>query len=130
MAKQTNKEKDIGLMKLFDEMKRKHPDAMLLFRSGDFYELYKQDAVKASVILAIDMADKLIPGEKEKVQTVRFPRPELDTLLPKLIRSGARVAICEQSANQKTKRKNNPFQKTEIWQRRKRRSCRKNLSRR
>lgn len=111
MAKQTNKEKDIGLMKQFDEMKRKHPDAMLLFRSGDFYELYKQDAVKASVILAIDMVDRLIPGEKEKVQTVRFPRPELDTLLPKLIRSGARVAICEQSANQKIEKKEQPISK-------------------
>lgn len=111
MAKQTNKEKDIGLMKQFDEMKRKHPDAMLLFRSGDFYELYKQDAVKASVILAIDMADRLIPGEKEKVQTVRFPRPELDTLLPKLIRSGARVAICEQSENRKVENKEQPISK-------------------
>lgn len=105
MAKQTKKEKDIGLMKQFDEMKRKHPDAMLLFRSGDFYELYKQDAVKASVILAIDMADRLIPGENGKVQTVRFPRQELDTLLPKLIRSGARVAICEQSVNRKIENK-------------------------
>lgn len=135
MAKQTNKEKDIGLMKQFDELKRKHPDALLLFRQGNFYELYKEDAVKATVILAIDITDKLLPGEKEKVPTLRFPQSELDTRLPKLIRAGSRVAICDPLDNPLRKkvgtRNNNPFQTTKIWLRkRKKRSCRKSLSRR
>ena len=99
MAKQTDKEKDIGVMKQFDELKRKHPDALLLFRQGNFYELYKEDAVKATVILAIDITDKLLPGEKKKVPTLRFPRSELDTHLPKLIRAGSRVAIYDSLDN-------------------------------
>lgn len=97
MAKQSDKE--TNTIKQFDELKSKHPDALLLFRQGNFYELYKEDAVKATVILAIDITDKLLPGGKEKVQTLRFPRSELDTHLPKLIRAGARVAICDQLDN-------------------------------
>ncbi|MCS2793826.1 DNA mismatch repair protein MutS [Bacteroides faecis] len=110
MAKQTNKEKDIGLMKQFDELKRKHPDALLLFRQGNFYELYKEDAVKATVILAIDITDKLLPGEKEKVPTLRFPQSELDTRLPKLIRAGSRVAICDPLDNPLRKKAGNKEQ--------------------
>lgn len=89
MAKQSDKE--TNTIKQFDELKRKHPDAMLLFRQGNFYELYKEDAMKATVILAIDITDRLLPGGKEKVPTLRFPRSELDTHLPKLIRAGSRV---------------------------------------
>lgn len=104
MAKQTDKEKDIGLIRQFDDMKQKHPDAMLLFRSGDFYEIYKQDAVKAAVILGIALTDKLIPGEKEKIPMVRFPYPGLDIRLPKLVRSGIRVAICDLLENPRQKK--------------------------
>ena len=93
MAKQS--EKETNIIKQFDELKRKHPDALLLFRQGNFYELYKEDAVKATVILAIDITDRLLPGGKEKVPALLFPRSELDTHLPKLIRAGSRVAICD-----------------------------------
>lgn len=108
MAKQSDKE--TNTVKQFDELKRKHPDALLLFRQGNFYELYKEDAVKATVILAINITDKLLPGEKEKVPTLRFPRSELDTHLPKLIRAGSRVAICDQLDNPLQKKAGNKEQ--------------------
>ena len=68
---------------------------MLLFRKGDFYEMYKEDALKASVILALKVSEKVIPLEKEPIKFLTFPRHELDRHLPKLIRSGQRVAICD-----------------------------------
>ena len=68
---------------------------MLLFREGDFYKLYKEDAVKAALILGIATADKLTSGIEKKIKTAEFPRTELDTYLPKLIRAGERIAICD-----------------------------------
>ena len=95
MAKKTDKEPDAGLLRQFDSLKQKHPDAMLLFREGDFYRLYKEDAVKAALILGIVTADKLTSGIEKKIKTAEFPTVALDTYLPKLIRAGERVAICD-----------------------------------
>ena len=95
MAKKTDKELDAGLLRQFDSLKQKHPDAMLLFREGAFYRLYKEDAVKAALILGIATADKLTSGIEKKIKTAEFPTVALDTYLPKLIRAGERVAICD-----------------------------------
>lgn len=78
----------------YDEMKRKHPDAILLFRLGDFYETYREDAERSSKILSIAAKERNIGGENTKV--VVFPHHALDTYLPRLVRAGTRVAICEQ----------------------------------
>ena len=93
MAKKENTDKDTTLLGKFDALKKKHPDAMLLFRNGDFYELYREDAVKASVLLALKISEKIIPGEKEPVKLAGFPHHALDTYLPKLIRSGQRLSL-------------------------------------
>lgn len=90
-----NAEKDVGFVRQFNELKKKHPDAVLLFRKGDFYEMYKEDALKASVILALKVSDKILPLENDPIKFLTFPRHELDKHLPKLIRSGQRVAICD-----------------------------------
>ena len=95
MAKKKETDENTGLVRQFDDMKKKHPDAMLLFRTGDFYEIYRQDAVKAAAILAITLTDRIIPGEKEPMKMTMFPYNKLDTYLPKLIRAGTRVAICD-----------------------------------
>lgn len=87
-GKEERDDENIGLVRQFDDMKKKHPDAMLLFRTGDFYELYRQDAVKAAAILAITLTDRIIPGEKEPMKMTMFPYGKLDTYLPKLIRAG------------------------------------------
>ena len=89
------KEEDVSFVRQFNDLKKKHPDAMLLFRKGDFYEMYKEDALKASVILALKVSEKVIPLEKDPIKLLSFPRHELDRHLPKLIRSGQRVAICD-----------------------------------
>ena len=89
------KEEEAGFVRQFNDLKKKHPDAMLLFRKGDFYEMYKEDALKASVILALKVSEKVIPLEKAPIKLLTFPRHELDRHLPKLIRSGQRVAICD-----------------------------------
>lgn len=78
----------------YDEMKRKHPDAILLFRLGDFYETYREDAERSSKILSIAAKERNIDGENTKV--VGFPHHALDTYLPRLVRADTRVAICEQ----------------------------------
>ena len=95
MAKKSDKEQEAGLPKEFSNLKEKHPDALLLFREGDFYRLYKEDAVKAAMILGIATTDKLTSSIEKKIKTAEFPRTALDTYLPKLIRAGARVAICD-----------------------------------
>ena len=92
---QKKPENDAGLLKQFNDLKQKHPDAMLLFREGDFYRMSKEDAVKAAVILGIKAMDKMLPGEKTDMKIAEFAHYSLDTYLPKLIRSGARVAICD-----------------------------------
>lgn len=95
MAKKSDKEQETVLPKGFSNLKEKHPDALLLFREGDFYRFYKEDAVKAALILGIATADKLTAGIEKKIKTAEFPTVALDTYLPKLIRAGARVAICD-----------------------------------
>lgn len=86
------------LMKQFIDLKKKHPDAMLLFRCGDFYETYKEDAVNASRILGITLtkSSNHQDDEGKQLQMAGFPYHALDSYLPKLIRAGQRVAICDQ----------------------------------
>ena len=95
MAKKTDSDNDTGIIRQFNELKKKHPDAMLLFRRNSFYELYKQDAVKAAAVLAIEIADRILPNYKRPVKVASFPQSALDVYLPRLIRSGIRVAICD-----------------------------------
>ena len=83
------------LMKQYFEMKQKHPDAVLLFRVGDFYETYSEDAIAASEILGITLTRRA-NGSASSVELAGFPHHALDTYLPKLVRAGKRVAICEQ----------------------------------
>ena len=82
------------LMKQFHEMKQKHPDAILLFRVGDFYECFSQDAIDASEILGITLTRRAY-GNKNAIELTGFPHNALDSYLPKLVRAGRRVAICE-----------------------------------
>lgn len=79
MATKSDKAPEAVLPKEFSNLKEKHPDAMLLFREGDFYKLYKEDAVKAALILGIATADKLTSGIDKKIKTTEFPRIVLDT---------------------------------------------------
>ena len=83
------------MMKQFLELKAKHPDAVMLFRCGDFYETYSTDAVLASEILGITLT-KRANGKGKTIEMAGFPHHALDTYLPKLIRAGKRVAICDQ----------------------------------
>jgi DNA mismatch repair protein MutS len=83
------------LMKQYYSIKAKHPDAILLFRVGDFYETFSEDAIKASGILGITLT-KRANGAASFVELAGFPHHSLDTYLPKLVRAGQRVAICEQ----------------------------------
>lgn len=83
------------LMKQYYSVKDKHPDAILLFRVGDFYETFEEDAVRASKILGITLT-KRANGAAAYIALAGFPHHSLDTYLPKLVRAGARVAICEQ----------------------------------
>ena len=82
-------------MKQYEEMKRKHPDAVLLFRVGDFHETFSDDAIVASDILGITLTRRA-NGPHNYVELAGFPHHALDTYLPKLVRAGKRVAICEQ----------------------------------
>ena len=86
------------MLKQFLDLKQKHPDALLLFRTGDFYETYKQDAEKASKILGITLtkSSKTKDEQGKPLVMAGFPYHALDTYLPKLIRAGQRVAICDQ----------------------------------
>ena len=104
MAKKQEQENTADMLWQFDTLKQKHPDAMLLFRKGDFYEMYREDAVKAAAILAITLTSRAFPGEKEPVKYTLFPYHALDVYLPKLIRSGQRVAICDQLETHKLKK--------------------------
>ena len=83
------------LMQQYQEMKKKHPDAVLLFRVGDFYEIFGKDAVIASEILGITLTRRQT-GLDSRIELAGFPHHALDTYLPKLVRAGKRVAICEQ----------------------------------
>ena len=92
------------LMKQYLEMKHKHPDAVLLFRVGDFYETFSDDAIAASEILGITLTRRA-NGAAMSVELAGFPHHALDTYLPKLIRAGKRVAICEQLEDPKLTKK-------------------------
>ena len=94
MAK-TTEVKETPLMKQYNEVKGKYPDAILLFRVGDFYETFGEDAVKASKILGITLT-KRANGSASHIELAGFPHHSVDTYLPKLVRAGYRVAICDQ----------------------------------
>ena len=91
------------LMQQYQEMKKKHPDAILLFRVGDFYEIFGKDAVEASEILGITLTRRA-NGRDKYIELAGFPHHALDTYLPKLVRAGKRVAICEQLEDPKLKK--------------------------
>ena len=92
------------MMKQYFELKAKHPDAIMLFRCGDFYETYSEDAVTAADILGITLTRRA-NGQSKTVEMAGFPYHALDTYLPKLIRAGRRVAICDQLEDSKTTKK-------------------------
>ena len=86
------------MMAQFRDLKKKHPDAVMLFRCGDFYETYQEDARKASQVLGITLtkSSKTLGPDGKPAELAGFPHHALDTYLPKLIRAGERVAICDQ----------------------------------
>ena len=101
-VKRTTATKVAPLLDQYREMKKRHPDAILLFRVGDFYEIFGEDAVKASEILGITLTRRL-NGPTRSIELAGFPHHALDTYLPKLVRAGQRVAICEQLEEPKHK---------------------------
>ncbi len=96
-------QKNEPLLKQYREMKKKHPDAILLFRVGDFYEIFGKDAVQASEVLGITLTRRQ-SGIDSRIELAGFPHHALDVYLPKLVRAGHRVAICEQLEGPKLKR--------------------------
>ena len=90
------KEELTPMMRQFRDLKAKHPDAILLFRCGDFYETYLDDAVTASQVLGITLTRRNNGKSSSPTEMAGFPHHALDTYLPKLIRAGERVAICDQ----------------------------------
>ena len=96
-------QKNEPLLKQYREMKKKHPDAILMFRVGDFYEIFGKDAVQASEVLGITLTRRQ-SGVDSRIELAGFPHHALDTYLPKLVRAGHRVAICEQLEDPKLKR--------------------------
>lgn len=92
------------LMKQYFEIKSKHPDAILLFRCGDFYETFSKDAIRASEVLGITLTRRA-NGAAKSVELAGFPHHALDTYLPKLVRAGMRVAICDQLEDPKLTKK-------------------------
>lgn len=91
------------ILRQYKEMKKKHPDAILLFRVGDFYEIFGEDAITASDVLGITLTRRA-NGKKSSIELAGFPHHALDTYLPKLVRAGHRVAICEQLEEPKVKK--------------------------
>ena len=96
-------QKNEPLLKQYQEMKKKHPDAILMFRVGDFYEIFGKDAIEASEILGITLTRRM-NGIDSRIELAGFPHHALDTYLPKLVRAGKRVAICEQLEDPKLKK--------------------------
>jgi DNA mismatch repair protein MutS len=92
------------MMKQFNDIKAKHPDAILLFRCGDFYETFSTDAIKASQVLGITLTRRA-NGAGKSIELAGFPHHALDTYLPKLVRAGMRVAICDQLEDPKLTKK-------------------------
>jgi len=103
-SKNSSKTVETPLMKQYNAIKGKHPDAILLFRVGDFYETFSEDAIKASEILGITLT-KRKNGAASFVELAGFPYHALDTYLPKLVRAGLRVAVCDQLEDPKTTKK-------------------------
>jgi len=95
LAAKENSTKETPLMKQYNEIKRKYPDACLLFRVGDFYETFGEDAIRASKILGIVLT-KRGAGSETETALAGFPHHSLNTYLPKLVKAGLRVAICDQ----------------------------------
>lgn len=110
-GKQKEETKDSPIMKQWKELKAKHPDALLLFRVGDFYEMYEQDAKRGAEVLGITLTKR---NTQAGIYMAGFPHHALDTYLPKLIRAGERVAICDQLEAPKQKQEE---QNTEEQQR-------------
>ncbi|MBP1665968.1 MAG: mismatch repair protein MutS, partial [Bacteroidetes bacterium] len=104
MVSDKQKYVETPLMKQYYSVKSKHPDAILLFRVGDFYETFGEDAIKASEILGITLTRRA-NGSASFVELAGFPWHALDTYLPKLVRAGHRVAICEQLEDPKLAKK-------------------------
>ncbi len=102
MASKDNLPKETPLMKQYNEIKRKYPDACLLFRVGDFYETFGEDAIRASKILGIVLT-KRGAGSETETALAGFPHHSLNTYLPKLVKAGLRVAICDQLEDPKMK---------------------------
>ena len=92
---------EAAMMKQFREIKAKHPDAILLFRVGDFYEAYEDDAVKCADTLGIILTTR----SSDRTRMAAFPHHALDTYLPRLVRAGSRVAICDQLEDPKLTKK-------------------------
>lgn len=92
-----------NLIKQYKEMKQKHPDAVLLFRVGEFYEMLSEDAIDASEILGITLTRRA-NGNAPSIKLAGFPHHALDTYLPRLVRAGRRVAICEQLEDPRTQK--------------------------
>ena len=95
----TSAQEPTPILKQFQELKAKHPEAVLLFRCGDFYESYMEDAEICAQVLGITLTKR----SSDKVSMAGFPYPALDTYLPKLIRAGKRIAICDQIEDPKAK---------------------------
>ena len=111
-SSQAKKISETPIMKQYTEMKKRHPDAILLFHVGDFYECMGDDAVKSSEILGITLTRRA-NGRAGYIELAGFPHHTLDTYLPKLVRAGQRVAICEQLEDPKQKQREE-FKPTEI----------------
>jgi len=99
-----NQPVETPLMKQYNQIKAKYPDALLLFRVGDFYETFGQDAIRASEILGIVLTRRA-NGAASYVELAGFPHHSLDTYLPKLVRAGHKVAICDQLEDPKLTKK-------------------------
>jgi DNA mismatch repair protein MutS len=101
MVKSKSGDKETPLMKQYNAIKVKYPGALLLFRVGDFYETFGEDAIRASKVLGIVLT-KRANGKASHVELAGFPHHALDSYLPKLVRSGFRVAICDQLEDPKS----------------------------
>ncbi len=102
VVRQKSISNETPLLKQYQEMKKKHPDAILIFRVGDFYEMFGDDAREASEILGITLTTRA-NGRNNRIELSGFPHHALDTYLPKLVRAGRRVAVCEQLEDPKMK---------------------------
>ena len=101
MTVKSSDKKQTPLMKQYNDIKRKYPDACLLFRVGDFYETFGQDAVRTAKILGITLT-KRSPGTASEIELAGFPHHSVNVYLPKLVKAGLRVAICDQLEDPKT----------------------------